>query len=75
MTGKSKQRNDADNAFLKVQTKTSVRSRVLSEIEVVNQARDANTARLKALRLEKEALDREALAAAPEPKRRRSKSP
>lgn len=74
MAGNSKQRTDADNAFLKVQTKSSVRSRVLSEIEVVNQARDANTARLKALRLEKEALDREALAAAPEPKRRRAKS-
>lgn len=75
MTGKSKQRNDADNAFLKVQTKSSVRTRVLSEIELVTQARDTNMARLKALRLEKEALDREALAAAPEPKRRRTKSP
>lgn len=65
MSGNSKQRIDADNAFLRTQTKTAVRERLMSEAEVVDQARDAKTARLKAQRLEKEAADREAEAAKP----------
>lgn len=66
---RSKLRIDADNAFLKAQTQSSVRNRISSETELVNQARDAKTARLKALRLANEALDRDRLAADP-PKRK-----
>ncbi|SEG80785.1 hypothetical protein [Bosea lathyri] len=41
----------------------------MSETDTANQARDANTARLKELRLNKEALDRAAgEAALPKPK-------
>lgn len=72
MAERSKQRTDADNAFLRTQTQSSIRNRIISDTENVNQARDANTARLKALRLEKEALEREALAAnPPKPKKKR----
>lgn len=58
MAERSKQRIDADNAFLRLQTRASVNSRILSETELANQARDAKTARLKAQRLDKEAHDR-----------------
>jgi len=71
MTGTSKQRTDADNAFLRIQIRTSVRDRIQSETDVIDQARTANTAKLKAQRLEKEAAEREALAANPaKPKKR-----
>ncbi|TCR63466.1 hypothetical protein [Bosea sp. BK604] len=63
MAEHSKQRTNAENAFLKTQTQSSARDRLMSETEIANQARDAKTARLRAQRLEKEALDREALAA------------
>lgn len=56
----SKQRKDADNAFLKVQTRSSVRDRIASEAEKLVLERDAKTARLKEQRLAKEAADREA---------------
>jgi len=72
----SKLRMDADNAFLRTQTQSSVRNRISSETEVLNQAREAKTARLKALRLEKEALERETLATnPPESSRQRPKTP
>ncbi len=71
MADRSKQRTDADNAFLRTQTQSSIRNRIVSDTEIVNQARDANTARLKALRQEKEALDREALAANPPKQKKR----
>jgi hypothetical protein len=58
MTGKTKQRIDADNAFLRVQNRASVQARIMSETELLEQARDAKTANLKAQRLEKEAADR-----------------
>lgn len=58
MTAKSKVRIDADNFFLRIQNRSSVQARIMSETELDNQCRDAKTARLKALRLEKEALDR-----------------
>ena len=66
MTAHSKSRTQAEAAFLKTQTQSLSRNRILSEVESVNQTRDANTARLKEQRLRKEALDR---AAAP-PRRR-----
>lgn len=62
MSERSKLRIDADNAFLRTQTQSSARNRIASETETINQARDANTAKLKALRLEREAAEREALA-------------
>ncbi|MDP3411040.1 hypothetical protein [Bosea sp. (in: a-proteobacteria)] len=65
MNQKSKQRIDADNAFLRVQTQAIVRERLQSEADVAALARDTNTARLKELRLLKEANEREALAARP----------
>lgn len=70
MSEHSKLRTDADNAFLRTQTQSSVRNRIISETEVANQARDAKTAKLKAQRLEKEALDREMLAGNPTRKRK-----
>jgi hypothetical protein len=74
MAEHSKQRIAADNAFLKIQTRSLVRDRIVTETEIANRARDANTARLKAQRLAKEALDREMLVANP-PKKRRPASP
>jgi hypothetical protein len=71
MAGPSKQRTDADNAFLRVQNRASVRDRIMSETEIVDRARTEKTARLKAQRLEKEALDRETSASdPPKPKKR-----
>lgn len=65
MNEKSKQRVDADNAFLKTQTQSMVRDRLLSESDMIAQTRDANTARLRELRLQKETREREAGAAIP----------
>jgi len=42
-----------------------VRDRILSESDTIAQARDANTARLRELRLQKETQAREAAAAIP----------
>jgi hypothetical protein len=61
----SKSRIQADAAFLETQTQFLSRDRIISKSDTVNQARDANTARLKAQRLDKEALDRATSAAAP----------
>jgi BRCT domain type II-containing protein len=69
----SKSRVQADAAFLKTQTQSLSRNRIVSETDTINQARDANTARLKEQRLNKEALDRAAAAAAP-PKAKARKS-
>lgn len=63
MNEKSKQRIDADNAFLRTQTQSMVRERILSESDTSAQARDTNTARLRELRLQKETQEREAAAA------------
>jgi hypothetical protein len=73
MVENSKFRVQADAAFLKTQTQSLSRNRILSETDTVNLARDANTARLKEQRLNKEALDRAAAAAVlPMPKARKS---
>lgn len=61
----SRARVQAEAAFLKAQTRSLSRNRIISETDAVNQARDANTARLKEQRLNKEALDRAAVATAP----------
>jgi septation ring formation regulator EzrA len=65
MAEHSKSRIEADAAFLKTQTKPPSPDRILSQTDTINQARDANTARLKEQRLNKEALDRATAAAAP----------
>lgn len=74
MAENSKSRVTADAAFLRTQTQSMLRNRVLSETEMINQARDANTARLRALRLQKEAADRAAAASAPPPPPKRKRA-
>jgi len=51
----SKARAQAEIAFSKTQTEYLLRSRTISEIDEVAANRDAKTARLRELRLEKEA--------------------
>lgn len=58
MNDKSKQRIDADNAFLRTQTQSMVRDRIASDTDDVAQIRDANTARLRQLRIAKAEQDR-----------------
>lgn len=58
MTERSKSRTQAEAAFLKTQTQSLSRNRLLSETESLNQERDAKTARLKEQRLRKEADER-----------------
>ncbi|HEV7335106.1 MAG TPA: hypothetical protein VGO06_03985 [Bosea sp. (in: a-proteobacteria)] len=60
MVKNSRSRAAAEAAFLRTQTQSLSRNRVVSETESINDARDANTARLKALRLQKEAAERAA---------------
>lgn len=74
MAEHSKQRIAADNHFLRIQTKSLARNRIMSESESIAQVRDANTARLRQLRLEKEARDREVALAAPVLKSRKKAS-
>lgn len=54
----SRTRLQADAALLKAQSKSMNRDRILSEAEILVRKRDANTARLRELRLSKEAADR-----------------
>lgn len=61
MDVKSKERLAADRAFLRLRTPEKGGDRALSASDIANEARDANTARLRALRLEKEAHEREAV--------------
>ena len=67
MNEKSKQRIDADNAFLRTQTQSMVRDRILSDSDSLAQTRDANTARLRELRLQKETQERETAATQAKP--------
>lgn len=63
----SKAREQAETAFSKTQTEFLSRSRTISEIDAVTNARDEKTARLRELRKEKEAAD--LASGAPAPKR------
>lgn len=54
----SRARLQADAAMLKAQSKSMNRERVLSEAELLMRERDAKTARLRELRLNREAADR-----------------
>jgi hypothetical protein len=61
----SKQRMTADNQFLKLQTRSLSRGRMTSDMDSIIQQRAENTARLRGLRLAKEAQDQAAAMAAP----------
>jgi hypothetical protein len=60
-----KSRDQAETFFSKAQTQSMALNRIISEHDAVSQAREAKTARLRELRLEKEADE---LRAAPAPK-------
>lgn len=65
-----KPRDRAESVFSKTQTQSLSLGRIISEQDAVSRAREEKTARLKELRLEKEAADQLAAAIAPEPKRK-----
>ncbi|TIP07680.1 hypothetical protein [Mesorhizobium sp.] len=71
MTATSKKsRDQAESIFSKAQTQSMSLNRIISEQDAVSQAREAKTARLRELRLEKEADEIAAAAAlAASPKR------
>ena len=64
-----KSRDQAESSFSKTQTQFLALNRIISEQDAASQARDAKTARLRELRLEKEADEMAAAQAAPSPKR------
>ena len=74
MDEKSKQRLDADKAFLRLQGPEKGGDRAPSESEIADRARNANTARLRELRLQKEARERKA-APSPNSKARKDRKP
>ena len=70
MTANSKKsRAQAESAFSKTQTQSLSLGRIMSEQDAVSQAREAKTARLRELRLEKEAADLATAALAPATKK------
>ncbi|MER8477901.1 hypothetical protein [Mesorhizobium sp. M1163] len=70
MTATSKRpRDQAESIFSKTRTQSMSLDRINSERDAVSQAREAKTARLRELRLEKEADDMAAVALAASPKR------
>lgn len=71
MTEHSAQRVTADRNFLKVQTQSMARDRILSEAETVTRDRDANMARQRQQRLERNEADRQAALASPLTKKRK----
>lgn len=74
MINPSKQRMAADNQFLKLQTQSLSRGRITSDMDSIIQQRAENMARLKGLRLAKEAQDRATALAAPAVKKTRRKA-
>ncbi|ATU94322.1 hypothetical protein B5P45_03980 [Phyllobacterium zundukense] len=72
-----KTRDAAELSFSKTQTQALTRSRIISEQDALIQARDIKTARLRELRLDKEAEDATHVDANPGSKRsgRRSLDP
>ncbi|RRH89311.1 hypothetical protein EH240_34405 [Mesorhizobium tamadayense] len=62
LTSKS-QGNQAESLFSRARTQSMSLNRIVSEQDAASQAREAKTARLRELRLEKEADDRAAAAA------------
>ncbi|WP_430682282.1 hypothetical protein [Mesorhizobium australafricanum] len=59
------QDGQAESLFSRARTQSMSLDRIISERDAVNQAREAKTARLRELRLEKEAEERAAAAVAP----------
>ena len=75
MTANSrKTRDQAESAFSKTQTQFLSLGRIISERDAVSEAREAKTARLRELRLDKQADDLAAAAAAPPPAPKRSRA-
>lgn len=72
MAQQSLQRINAENIFMKTQTQSLARNRITSEIDNIAQHRDANMARQKQQRLEKEAIDRQTALATTSKKRKKS---
>ena len=71
MTVNSKRsRDQAETAFSKTQTQSLSHGRIVSEQDAVSRAREEKTARLRELRLEKEAADQLAAVIAPATKRK-----
>ena len=69
-----KTRDQAESAFSKTQTQFLSLGRIISERDAVSEAREAKTARLRELRLDKQADDLAAAAAAPPPAPKRSRA-
>jgi hypothetical protein len=66
LTANSKKSQEQTEAlFSKAQTQSMSLNRIISEQDAASRAREAKTARLRALRMEKEADDLAAAAAAP----------
>jgi len=66
LTANSKKSHEQTEAlFSKAQTQSMSLNRIISEQDAASRAREAKTARLRALRMEKEADDLAAAAAAP----------
>ena len=63
-------RDQAESIFSKTQTQHMALNRIISEHDAASNARDVKTARLKELRLERDAEVSAAAAAAPAPTRR-----
>ena len=63
-------RDQVETAFSKTQTQSLSLGRIVSEQDAVSRAREEKTARLRELRLQKEAADQLAAAIAPAPKRK-----
>jgi hypothetical protein len=64
-------RDQAESAFSKTQTQFLALNRIISEHDAASQAREAKTARLKEMRLQKEAEDVAAAAETPARKGKR----
>lgn len=72
MTEQSKKRIAADSNFLKIQTQSLARNRILSESDSAAHQRDTNMAKQRQQRLEKEAADKQvAMAIGASKKRKR----
>ena len=67
-------RDKAESAFAKPQPQFLARSRIVAQRAEIEPAREAKTARLREMRIEKEAADLEAAAKAPPAKPRRSRA-
>lgn len=63
-------RDQAESIFSKTQTQAMSLNRILSEQDAASREREAKTARLRELRLEKEAEELAAAAAKPTPPKR-----